>query len=59
MRLRPNDERLWSVLAEAQLRSKQLKPAAESLARAKKLDPNNAGLWFAEAAMALRDNRPE
>ena len=58
VRLRPNDERLWTVLAEAQLRSKQLKPAAESLARAKQLDPNNAGLWFAEASLALRDNRP-
>ena len=59
VRLRPNDERLWSVLAEAQLRSKQLKPAAESLARAKQLNPNNAGLWFAEASLALRDNRPD
>ena len=58
VRLRPNDERLWAVLAEAQLRSKQLKPAADSLARAKKLDPKNAGLWFAEASLALRDNRP-
>ncbi len=59
VRLRPNDERLWAVLAEAQLRSKQLKPAADSLARAKKLDPKNAGLWFAEASLALRDNRPK
>ena len=58
VRLRPNDERLWAVLAEAQLRSKQLKPAADSLARAKKLDPKNTGLWFAEASLALRDNRP-
>jgi len=58
VRLRPNDERLWAVLAEAQLRSKQLKPAANSLARAKQLNPKNAGLWFAEASLALRDNRP-
>ena len=58
VRLRPSDERLWSVLAEAQLRSKQLEPAAESLARAKKLNPKNPGLWFAEASLALRDSRP-
>ncbi|MGC6482966.1 MAG: tetratricopeptide repeat protein [Synechococcus sp.] len=58
VRLQPNDERLWAVLAEAQLRSKQLEPAAESLARAKELDPNNARFWFAEASLALRNNRP-
>jgi len=59
VRLQPNDERLWSVLAEAQLRSDQLDNAANSLARAKSLDPTNAGLWFAEASLALRDNRPD
>ena len=59
VRLQPNDERLWSVLAEAQLRSDQLKAAAGSLAKAKSLDPQNAGLWFAEASLALRDQRPD
>ncbi|TCD59076.1 hypothetical protein CWE17_04295 [Synechococcus sp. BS56D] len=59
VRLQPNDERLWSVLAEAQLRSEQLNQAAESLARAKQLNPKKAGLWFAEASLALRDNRPD
>ncbi len=57
VRLQPDDERLWSVLAEAQLRSDQLDAAAESLARAKQLNPQKAGLWFAEASLALRDNR--
>lgn len=59
VRLQPNDERLWSVLAEAQLRSDQLKAAAGSLAKAKALNPGNAGLWFAEASLALRDERPD
>ena len=59
VRLQPNDERLWSVLAEAQLRSDQLKEAAESLAKAKALKPGKAGLWFAEASIALRDERPD
>ena len=58
VRLQPDDERLWSVLAEAQLRSDQLDAAADSLARAKQLNPQKAGLWFAEASLALRDNRP-
>ena len=57
--LQPNDERLWSVLAEAQLRSNQLKAAAGSLAKAKALKPGKAGLWFAEASIALRDERPD
>lgn len=59
VRLQPNDERLWSVLAESQLRSDQLDAAAGSLARAKSLNPTNPGLWFAEASLALRDNRPD
>ncbi len=59
VRLQPNDERLWSVLAEAQLRSDQLEAAAGSLAKAKALKPGKAGLWFAEASIALRDERPD
>ena len=58
VRLQPDDARLWSVLAEAQLRSNQLPDASRSLARAKELNPDKAGLWFAEAAIALRSERP-
>ena len=58
VRLDPRNERLWSVLAEAQLRSDQLKAATTSLARAKALNPSKAGLWFAEAAIALRKEQP-
>ena len=59
VRLQPEDERLWSVLAEAQLRSDQLDAASVSLARAKQLNPEKPGLWFAQAALALRSERPE
>lgn len=59
VRLDPQDERLWSVLAEAQLRSNELEQASRSLARAKDLNPTKAGLWFAEAAIALRAEQPE
>ena len=58
VRLQPNDERLWSILAEAQLRSDQLDAASHSLTQAKKLNPKKASLWFAEASLALRDKRP-
>ena len=58
VRLDPRNERLWSVLAEAQLRSDQLEAASTSLARAKALNPTKAGLWFAEAAIALRAEQP-
>ena len=59
VRLNPRDERLWSVLAEAQLRNEQLDQASVSLARAKNLNPKKPGLWFAEAAIALRAERPD
>ncbi len=59
VRLDPQDERLWSILAEAQLRSNDLDQAGQSLARAKELKPDKAGLWFAQGALALRDERPE
>ena len=59
VRLDPQDERLWSVLAEAQLRSDDLDQASQSLARAKDLNPNKPGLWFAQATLALRDQQPE
>ena len=58
VRLDPQNENLWSVLAEAQLRSDQMEAASTSLARAKTLNPTKAGLWFAEAAIALRAERP-
>ena len=45
-------------LAEAQLRSNQNKEAAVSLARARELDPKNAGILFAQGSLALKNSRP-
>jgi tetratricopeptide (TPR) repeat protein len=59
VQLLPADPRGWVLLAEAQLRSRQLKAAGISLARAKDLDPDNAGIWFAEGSLALRDGRAQ
>ena len=59
VQLLPEDPRGWVLLAEAQLRSNQLKAAGVSLAKAKQLDPRNPGIWFAEGSLALRDNRAQ
>jgi tetratricopeptide (TPR) repeat protein len=58
VQLLPADPRGWVLLAEAQLRSEQMEAAAVSLKRAKELDPDNAGIWFAQGSLALRDGRP-
>jgi tetratricopeptide (TPR) repeat protein len=58
VQLLPNDPRGWVLLAEAQLRSNEIKAAGQSLARAKQLDPRNPGIWFAEGSLALRDGQP-
>lgn len=50
VQLIPGDPRGWILLAEAQLRSKQPKLAATALDQAKRLDPKNPGIWFAEGS---------
>jgi len=58
VQLIPSDPRGWVLLAEAQLRSNQDKEAAVSLAKARELDPKNAGILFAQGFLALKDGRP-
>jgi cytochrome c-type biogenesis protein CcmH/NrfG len=58
VQLIPSDPRGWVLLAEAQLRSNQDKEAAVSLAKARELDPKNAGILFAQGSLALKDSRP-
>ena len=45
VRLQPNDERLWSVLAEAQHRSGEIEAAIISLTKAKEINPKLASVW--------------
>ena len=59
VQLLPDDPRGWLLLAEAQLRSKQLDEAGVALARAKQLDPRNPGIWFAQGSLALREGKPK
>ena len=58
VQLIPSDPRGWVLLAEAQLRSNQDKEAGVSLAKARELDPKNAGILFAQSSLALKDGRP-
>ena len=59
VKLNPEDERLWSVLAEAQLRRNLISEAETSLGKAKALNPNNAGIWLADASLALKQINPD
>ncbi len=55
VQLDPNDDRTWSILAEAQLRNQKPKEAKYSLDKAKAINPKKASLWFAEGALALQE----
>ena len=59
VRLKPNDDRLWALLAEAQIKSNKLKQANKSISKAKRINPSKASLWFAEGSIALRENNPK
>jgi cytochrome c-type biogenesis protein CcmH/NrfG len=58
VQLLPADPRGWILLAEAELRSNHPDKAQQALARAKRLDPGNAGIWLAEGSLALRASQP-
>tara|TARA_B100000029_G_scaffold516262_2_gene628249 strand:- start:325 stop:1266 length:942 start_codon:yes stop_codon:yes gene_type:complete len=56
IRLNPKDSRLWSILAEVQVKKNSLNEASKSIAKAKELNPKNARLWFAEASLNLQQD---
>ena len=55
VRLVPSNAQSWLLLAEARLRNQEPEAAKEALAQAKLLDEDNAGIWFAEASLAMAD----
>ena len=57
VKLNPNDEDLWSILAEAQVRNNLFKEASISIAKAKEINPKNAKLWFAEGSLKLQQKK--
>lgn len=56
VRLAPSNAQSWLLLAEARLRNRDSAAAKEALAQAKLLDADNAGIWFAEASLAMADD---
>ena len=56
VRLLPSDPQSWLLLAEARMRNGDTAAAKEALAQAKLLDTENAGIWFAEASLAIADD---
>ena len=56
VRLAPSNSQSWLLLAEARLRNGDSAAAQEALAQAKLLDADNAGIWFAEASLAMADD---
>jgi len=59
IKLNPEDERLWQILAETQVRTNLLGDAINSLAKAKEINPRNAKLWFAEGSLYLQQKKPD
>ncbi len=55
VRINSKDDRLWSLLAEAQIRNGENKEAKRSLANAKQINPKEARIWFREADIELRE----
>ncbi len=56
VQIQPNDDRLWSILAEAQVRNNNITAAIKSIRKAKDINPKKASLWFAEASLELQKN---
>ena len=59
VRLNPKDERLWAVLAQAQIKTNLLNEASYSLTQARKLNPKNASLWFLDGFLHLQQKKSD
>ena len=55
VRLNPNDDRLWAILAESQIRNNDYNSARYSLNKAKIINPKRASLWFIEGGLELQE----
>ncbi|WP_320663563.1 tetratricopeptide repeat protein [Prochlorococcus sp. MIT 1223] len=57
VKLNPKEEKLWGILAEAQMRSKDLISARNSLKQAQILNPGEAVYYFKEASIDFEINK--
>ena len=58
IRLNPKEERLWLILAEAQIRNNLLEEANLSIDKAKDINPKKANIWFAKASISMQQKNP-
>jgi len=54
VKINPKDEKLWLILAEAQIASEQYKNALNSLNKAEKLNSNISEIYFAKSNIYLK-----
>ncbi len=54
VKINPKDEKLWLILAEAQIANKKYKNALNSLNEAKQINSNNSEVYFAQSNVYLK-----
>ena len=54
VKINKKDEKLWLIMAEAQIANNQYKQALNSLNKAQKLDPNLSEIYFAKSNVYLK-----
>ncbi len=57
IKLNPNEDRLWSMLAEIEIRDKNLVGARKALQKAKNLNTRNANYLFREASIDFQEKK--
>ena len=54
VKINPKDEKLWLILAEAQIANKKYKNAINSLNKAEQINSNNSEIYFAKSNVYLK-----
>ena len=54
VKINPKDEKLWLILAEAQIANKKYKNALNSLNKAEQINSNNSEIYFAKSNVYLK-----
>ena len=54
IKINPNDEKIWLIMAEAQIANKLYKNALNSLKKAQNIDPNISEIYFAKSNIYLQ-----
>ena len=57
VKINPNNDKIWAILAETEVRINQLDKAIESLNKAKKINPLFANYWFKQAGILIQQGK--